>query len=344
MRKRDWCFAAAALAVGVGWTGFYTYRHPESVMAQCVLKSCDLVNQANPVVALARSAAHTLRSEDKVVCNRNGVADQTEECLPEEPTPSEPAPVVAEPKQVVGVLTMHQAAHVPAPIVIQEEQVVQVGQGDNEAPMIPAEQQTPPASQMGEASDDSHVCPRVMPYCPGEACNQTMPYVPADTDRTANPLQTAVESFQKMVEESQERQTGYSEEAEPTEQKSAENEAPAAPKTSEPSPGSSMGSGSCQDSHHYHHRYSVCPYSGKCVDLTEETATPTPEPIPAPVVVEEQEPKEKVSGKEKRKSKKTKVRSRKPVNREGARTYPGVDTMEFRPSDQNLNEYSAGPY
>jgi hypothetical protein len=324
MRKRDWCFAAAVLAAGAGWLGYHVCRHPDSVLAQCVYRCGVVAGSANPAVAVVQGAVASLRQEEVLTSSRKvAVEEINEDCVPEEPVPSDPA-AGADDSKLAGVIDLDQFPQkVPAPVVIQEEdQAVQTAK----VPEMPADLQVPVAGG-GEPCDESHVCPQVMPYCPEEEGGKTMPTVPGEE----NALKAMAQSlFEKMVLESQERQTGYVEESESGEQKDSANQP-------EPTP--------CpHDSYHDHHRYSVCPYSGKCIELTEpETTCPVAEPIPAPYA-EEQEPKEECQpARQGCKGKKGKCRSHK-VGSGGCPSHPDVDTMEFRPSDRNLNEYPGGPY
>jgi hypothetical protein len=331
MRKGHWCFAAAILTACVCGTGYYTYRNPDSVLVQCAWKTCALVNQGNPVVAMVSGVVATMHPEEKLAC-RPGVEDSHEdECLPDEPAPNDREPAVAEPRPLPALEPKPFTARLPEPIVIPDDEPITQAGAHAAVPddgLIPETE----APKKG-AGDDSHTGPRIMPYSPEEDGNKPAPYATGE-EMKGSPLKEAVRMFQKMVEESQDRQAGSSEESEPGEPKGSDNV-----QTTEPA----AGPASSEDYHHYQHRYSVCPYSGKCVELPEPpaagTSSPKQDSTPA---AEEQEPKEKSQP---NKSKTNKDRSHKPKTQGGlSPSRSDLDTMEFRPSDHNLNEYTGGPY
>ena len=169
-----------------------------------------------------------------------------------------------------------------------------------------------------------------MPYADDDVAVTPMPY--AGQTEGSDPYDPAL--LQPTPSET--KPAGTSEEAEPA----------------DPKPNDNAENNMTPEYYHhdYHSRYIVCPYSGKCVEATppseEEPKSKKDdskyEPAPAPVT-EEQEPKPAPPTHHKKKDKRTPSEGCPKTN--GCPPHPEVDTMEFRPSDDDgTYKNNGGPY
>ncbi len=350
MRKWLWCAAAAAVA-GVGAAGYYAYQQPHSLVGQVVTQVGQLSWQANPVAQLTRHILTGASRHQEAGCCE-GRDEPIAEALPEEPTPVE-CPAVGWP--LVAGATVPPGVPGPDPIVIREEEPGAIpGVGLIVSPMTNADNEVPAPPPAGEVpvTVESGPAPRIMPYTPEEGSSKPMPPVPATPVDPYDPANFSPPNEAKTV-------TGAAEEAEPAETRAgtAESEEPKLDE-SVTDPGSISRYHHCPDS--YHSRYMVCPYSGKCVEITPpgECSKECPaktdrcpsgmeesEPIPAPTLKEgEPQADEPVKTAPKGKKSRKKITQTQSFYPPGFLLAPYIDTMEYRASDRTLAEIGPGPF
>ncbi len=226
-----------------------------------------------------------------------------EECIPEEP---QPVAVEAEPVEIAFAdNTVGEAEPEAAPIVIHEETV-------EELP-VPS---TIEISGLPACPDA--VCPMVMPYCADDEQAALKPIMPYAEDNDIKPVSATKESEDKEFKE-------WMKLFEESDQSGKDNSAEELP---EPK---------CQEDSHIHEHYSgcpstTCPYTGKSYPSRAPATKPGKksgkEGDSEPTVIHHRARKHSIKG----------------YKDKGNKSHTdGIDTMEYRPSDGNLNEYGRGP-
>jgi hypothetical protein len=352
MRKMFWCCTAVAAMAGMAWTVCYAYQFPKSTVGKVMLTACEIGNRCNPVMLMGQGAAQLVKGTETAAYRDKAAG----ESIPEEPTPVNEEPAAAdEGKEVAGAFDLNENNRIPAPITIRED-------GDpmpvnDEGPLgikDPEPMPNPLPEIFGGVEKTGHQevggqpdasCPRMIPYCEDEKPCKPIPnpYEQEDLPQVKkNQLGENVRQLftywvgffdQGTVEP---KSVGGTEEAEVLTMMPHEEEEVLQMPHEEEEEQPMEEQNQSQYHHNYHERYSVCPYSGKCVPLDPPAAEPTPEKKPcdkdsqSPCDDEDKCKKSKKSGCQ---------------GTEDCPKHPEVDTMEYRPSDASFNEYgSGGPF
>jgi hypothetical protein len=307
MRKLLWCFTAALAAAGTLSAGAYQVcQHPDSLLSQGV---CLAAEVALPVQAL-RSLQHVLPS-----AQTSAVAEEPgKNLVPAEPKPaavSEPPVVAATTMSRVVVKSSDTMPDAPPVIVVNEDNPA-VPENKAPAAVASAPQTTMPMV------DDSQAPPAIMPYVSDEPGPQAkMPEVGEEEDRGTEEKPSAFQSWLRFFTDP-----------------ACSHAAAKPPEAVEPE-----GTSGCQEDRNYHQHYPGCPYTGGCGDVCPYTGHSKPTATP------KQLPKggEEASEDEPRPSKKVQHhRVNKTTEKDEPVRQPGIDTMEYRPSDGPLDETGTG--
>jgi hypothetical protein len=323
MRKALWCCAAAAavLTGGVTWTVYHGIKHPDSC-GRMLSQASRIGLFMSPLGIVSHLAGEPMVGS----CETEAAGDWLAEGIPEEPQPVEAAEELVPVLPLAGALELPAAALAP-PIVINEDdplhEPIMCEPGNDQKLDLTAFQ-----VQAGLNPEvPSNTCPMVMPYCTDEdEAPAQMPYATDD------------EPAAGYTSEKQDRDSWFFRIwSNLLPKKVASEEAPPED-TDVLCPDQCPGMGDCKEDSHYHHQYpgcphTVCPYTGR--SYPDEAMTP-PSSNAAPSGSEEGSETKPAPKKMMHKSKKV------DSEQDGCPKHPDVDTMEFRPSDRQLNEHGPG--
>jgi hypothetical protein len=334
MRKLFWC-GTALVTAGLAWTGFHTWRHPDSTVGQFVLAACETGARYSPLGLAGKHFAGTGTEAAPDTLTEEESADLHDEPKPCDDAPA-PAPAVVPMAGTVDLAELKKAV-LPAPIIIPEdEEPRQVSglelaedkgpAGDEQRPDAAIDLtgfQEPSIDQVGPAVQPEG-CPKLMPFC----LDEDVP-VPAAETKANSQVLCAVHVG--CLHFSLQWGSSKSKEANPaTTESSADSEA------------NELDGPKGQIDRHYHEQYPGCPFMGggcpvKPPSHFYRSETEPTDPFPGP---DELFPETKTTPKIKKHT--THKLPEQSLDRDNP--FPlRIDTLEFRSSDRSLNEYGPGP-